>query len=155
MAGAGAGVYSLRDMAKANTDPERLWLGEERQKVLDYLAAEGCRHAGLADWPIFHEEPYLALWAVQSTNHSGRTGWWAISGDLPTDYMSSSDGEHPRDALRYFAATWAEVADFMRRGEPHPTLETGDPRDWPVMAELLEQRAQALEEYADDEEIWE
>jgi len=155
MAAARVGVYHFTTMANANTDPEKLWLAEERKKVLDYLAAEGCRHAGVADWPIFYEEPDLALWAVQSTKHSGRTGWWAISGDLPTDYMSSSDGEQPQDALRHFAAEWAEVAGFMRRGEPHPTLETGDPRDWPAMAALLEQRAQALEAYADDEEIWE
>lgn len=142
-------------MAKEEMDPEKLWLTEERQKVLEYLEAEGCRHAGVADWPTFYVEFSLALWAVQSTRHTGRTGWWAISGEVPIDYMSSSDGEDPRDALRYFAAAWEDVASHMHRGEQHPTLEMGNPKDWPEMAELLEQRAEALREYADDEELWE
>lgn len=141
-------------MAQEALDPDKLWLAEERQKVLEYLEAEGCRHAGVADWPIFHVDFSLALWPVQSTKHTGRTGWWAISGDVPIDYMSSSDGEDPRDALRHFAAEWEDVASFMRRGESHPTLEMGNPKDWPEMAELLEQRAQALREYADDAEVW-
>ena len=134
---------------------EEKWAAAERQKVLDYLAAEGCRHAGVADWPTFHAIPYLALWAVQSTNHAGRVGWWAISGEVPTDYMSSSDGEHPREALRHFAAEWSAVAGHMRRGEPHPEKELGDPQHWPELAEVLEQRAKVLEEYAAEDEIWE
>lgn len=136
-------------------EPDKLWLAQERQKVLDYLETEGCRHAGVADWPTFHVEFLLALWSVQSIRHTGRTGWWAISGDVPIDYMSSSEGEDPRDALRHFANEWEDVASYMRRGESHPTLEMGNPRDWPEMAELLEQRAQALREFSDDAEIWE
>jgi hypothetical protein len=134
-------------------DPVDGWVRQERRKVADYLAAEGCRHAGIGDWPAFLVEMHLALWAVQSTIHEGRVGWWAISGDVPTDYMSSSDGEHPREALRHFAALWLDVAEHMQRGEPHPTMEMGDPEDWPEIADALEQRANVLLEYADDEAI--
>ncbi len=141
-------------MAGRDETEVNAWAARERRKVTDYLAGEGCRHAGVADWPVFVVEMHLALWGVQSTHHSGRVGWWAISGDVPTDYMSSADAEHPRDALRYFARQWREVATCMRRGQPHPTLELGDPRDWPQMATELEQRARVLEEYADDEAIW-
>lgn len=141
-------------MTEAIRDPETLWVSEERQKVVDYLKGEGCRHAGVADWPTFLVTPHLALWAVQSTRHVGRTGWWVISGDVPTDYMSSSDGENPQDALKYFAAEWLDVAGYMRRGEPHPQMELGNPEEWPAMAEVLEQWAEALEEYAADPEIW-
>jgi hypothetical protein len=155
MAGRADEGYQCRNMAQEITDPEVVWVEDERKKVLDYLAAEGCKHAGVADWPTFYVTPHLALWAVQSTRHVGRTGWWAISGDVPTDYMSSSEGESPQDALRYFAAGWNDVAGYMRRGEPHPELELGDPKNWPQMAEELEQRALALLEYADDPEIWE
>jgi hypothetical protein len=139
----------------AKESPVEQWVREERRKVVDYLAAEGCRHAGVAEWPAFQVDEHLALWGVQSTRHAGRIGWWAISGDVPTDYMSSSDGDHPRDALRYFAAQWAELAAFMRRGEAHPVLDFGDPREWPAQAETLERRAGLLEEYADDDTIWE
>ena len=142
-------------MTADSIEPEELkWMSEERQKVVDYLATEKCRHAGVADWPIFYDAPHLALWAVQSTKHVGRTGWWAISGDVPTDYMTSSDGEHPRDALQHFAESWADVAGYMRRGEQHPHMELGDPKEWPELAESLEERAQVLGDYAQDNEIW-
>lgn len=134
---------------------EEQWIAEERRKVVDYLEIQGCRHAGVADWPAFYIEPHVALWAVQSTRHVGRIGWWAISGDVPTDYMSSSLGEQPRDALRHFSAEWAEVAGYMRRGEEHPTLDLGSPEEWPAMAEMLQQRADVLAAYAADDESWE
>lgn len=130
---------------------EEQWIASERQKVIDYLKLQGCRHAGVETSPTFHVEPDIALWAVQSTIHTGRVGWWAISGDVPTDYMSSTLGEHPREALRHFSAVWADVADHMRRGKPHPNLEMGSPAEWPEMAEMLQQRADALALYADEE----
>ncbi len=133
---------------------EEGWIADERNKVIDFLKMEDCRHAGVADWPVFYVDPHVALWAVQSTRHVGRVGWWAISGDVPTDYMSSSDGEHPRDALRYFSAQWRDVAGYLRRGERHPTIDPGDPADWPEIAEMLERRAQILQEYADDDACW-
>ena len=134
---------------------EEQWIADERLKVAEYLEIQGCKHAGIAEWPVFFIEPYVALWAIQSTKHVGRTGWWAISGDLPTDYMSSSDGEHPRDALKFFASQWLDVAGYLRRGEEHPTMEFGDPEDWPELAEGLEQRAKVLQECAADESGWE
>lgn len=133
---------------------EEQWIADERLKVAEYLEIQGCRHAGIAEWPVFFIEPYVALWAIQSTKHVGRTGWWAISGDVPTDYMSSSLGEHPRDALRHFAKEWADVADHMRRGKEHPTLDLGSPDEWPAMAEMLEKRSEVLLECADDDETW-
>lgn len=134
--------------------PDENWVRDERQKVVDYLKLEGCRHAGVADWPTFYVGTHLALWAVQSTKHVGRIGWWVISGDVPTDYMSSSDGELPQDALRFFADQWAEMADCMKRGVPHPTIEMGDPEEWPQAGEILAEWVGILEEYADDPTIW-
>lgn len=140
-------------MTEPNKTEEEKWLAEERKKVIEYLAYQSCRHAGVAEWPAFHVEPDVALWAVLSTKHSGRVGWWAISGDVPTDYMSSTLGEHPRDALRHFSEEWADVADHMRRGKEHPTLNMGTPAEWPQMAIMLQQRADALALYA-DEDVW-
>ena len=137
--------------AMSNDDSaEAGWLADERRKVMDFLRDEGCRHAGVADWPAFQLSPHLALWAVLSPLHAGRVGWWAISGDVPTDYMSSSDGEHPADALRYFSSQWKEVAGYLRRGEPHPTLDFGDPQNAPAIAEELEERAAALLKLAEE-----
>jgi hypothetical protein len=134
---------------------EKEWVAQERATVLAYLSSQKCEHAGVGDWPAFHIDPHIALWAVQSPTWSGLIGWWAISGDLPTDYMSSDSGYHPRDALRYFSAEWRSVAESMRRGEWHPRTKMGTPELWPTMAPLLERRAERLKEYADDDSLWE
>ena len=136
-------------------EAELAWVEQERQKVLDYLVSQNCDHAGVGEWPAFHIDPYVALWAVQSTSHPGRIGWWAISGDLPTDYMNSSSGYHPRDALRHFSAEWHSVAEYMNRGEEHPRTKMGRPALWPTMAPLLQSRANILKDYADDDGLWE
>ena len=134
---------------------EEEWVKQEREKVLTYLASERCEHAGVGEWPAFYVDPYVALWAVQSPTAPGRIGWWAISGDLPTDYMSSRSGYHPRDVLRHFSAEWSSVAESMRRGEEHPRTKMGNPSLWPTMVPLLEMRAQILKDYADDDSLWE
>lgn len=138
-------------MSNSQLTPEEIWLAVERLKVLDYLAEMGCRHAGVAEWPAFHIEPDFALWAVQSTKHDGRIGWWAISGDVPTDYMTSTDGESPQEALRHFSRQWADVAEHLRSGREHPTMDPGNRDQWPELAEMLQQRSDALAAYADDE----
>ena len=105
------------------------------------MFGEKVDHGGVGEWPAFHVDPYVALWAVQSKRTPGAVGWWAISGDLPTDYISSSDGRHPREALRAISRSWFEVSDFMLRGEQHPTIKIGPPDQWPILGDLLRRRA--------------
>ena len=133
---------------------EEKWIAAEREKVIAYLSSQRCEHAGVGEWPAFHIDPYIALWAIQSPSHPGRIGWWAISGDLPTDYMSSSSGYHPRDAMRYFGSTWLAASESMRRGETHEGMTIGTPNLWPTMAPLLKTRAELLRKYADDDNLW-
>jgi len=134
---------------------ETAWVKQEREKVIAYLASQHCEHAGVGEWPAFHIDPYVALWTVQSPTAPGRIGWWAISGDLPTDYMSSASGYHPRDALRHFSAEWMSVTESMKRGEEHARTKMGTPELWPTMAPLLQARAEILRQYADDDGLWE
>lgn len=136
-------------------DEERAWVAAERRKVMTYLESQKCFHAGVGEWPAFHIDPYVALWAVQSPTHSGRIGWWAISGDLPTDYMSSASGYHPRDALRHFSSEWLAASEAMEKGVPYEGVKIGKPELWPKMAPLLRKRAGILREYADDDGWWE
>jgi hypothetical protein len=81
-------------------------------------------------------------------------GWWAISGDVPTDYVSFNDADHPREAMRHFARQWAEVSSFMLRGERHPESTIGTPDQWPELGNLLQRRAFLLQRFADDDTIW-
>jgi hypothetical protein len=96
----------------------------------------------------------LALWAVQSLRSEGSIGWWAISGDVPTDYMSRGSAYHPREAMRYFGSEWSAVCDAMAAGKRRDGYTIGDPGDWPGLEPLLRSRAGMLLRWADDDEIW-
>jgi hypothetical protein len=135
-------------------DEEDIWIQAGRKDAEGYLRGQKVEHRGVGEYPAFHVYPYLALWAVQSKNSPGRVGWWAITGDLPADYISSSEGRHPREAMRAFARHWREVSQFMLRGDPHPDCHIGTRDQWPELGDLLRRRAEIIRSYADDDEIW-
>ena len=140
--------------AHAGHDSEEEWIATQRQHVSHYLAAEQVDHLGVGAYPAFHVHPYLALWAVQSRGSPGAVGWWALSGDVPSDYISGSDASHPREALRAFARHWHDWSAHMLRGDAHPDYQlTGGPES-PELGDLLRRRAQLLAQFADDEEAW-
>lgn len=134
---------------------EDTWIASQRKVVQEYLERERVDHLGVGEYPAFHVHPYVAVWAVQSKKAPGWVGWWAISGDLPTDYVSRGKIAHPREALRAFALHWREMSDYMLRGEEHPDVKIGSPDQWPELGDLLRRRAQILQSYADDDDIWE
>jgi non-ribosomal peptide synthetase component F len=103
-------------------------------------------HLGVGEYPAFHVHPYLALWAVQSKKAPGQVGWWTVTGDLPADYIGSSEGKHPREALRAFARRWREASELMLRGERHPDYSIGTPDQRPELGDLLQRRAEIIPE---------
>jgi len=128
---------------------EEAWVLERRAEVATYLARQGLRHGEIGEWPAWHVAPYVSIWAVESLARPGWVGWWAISGDLPTDYCSCEEPRHPRTAARTFAATWRAAADDVR---PDGTLgETELPAS---LAEMLRSRADILDDWAKDDENW-
>ncbi|MEQ1891600.1 MAG: DUF4826 family protein [Planctomycetota bacterium] len=144
---------------KKSDDPdeatEAAWCNERRKEVLAYLRSEGLRHGRVGVWPAWHVWPYVSLWAIESRVARDRIGWWAVSGDLPTDYVSADGVVHPREALRAIASLWREAAGCMKRGEPHPQLPIGERGDWRKLAPLLLSRAQLFESFANDDSLWE
>lgn len=134
---------------------EEAWVTEQRSNVADYLRREGVEHGEIGEWPAWHVQPCLAIFAVESLLFPRRMGWWVISGDCPTDCVTFSDTtDHPREAMRYFARQWADVAAHMLRGEPHPGMTIGTPDQWPELGDLLQRRSELLYQFADDDSIW-
>jgi hypothetical protein len=140
-------------MPKPGTKEDK-WIAAQRKVVVEYLQRERVGHLGVGEYPASHVHPYLAVWAVQSERVPGSVGWWAVSGDLPTDYVSSGKIVHPREALRQFARQWREVSGSMLRGKEHSEVMIGTPDQRPELGDLLRRRAQILQSYADDDEIW-
>src|SRR5687768_5961712 len=133
-------------------DPEEAaWVARQRQIVVDYLASQRCEHNGVSLEPRWSVSPYVAVWAVRSKANPDAVGWWAISGDLPTDYMTAA--AHLRthgDVLLAFAKQWREAAERMKNGEHLDAYVVGDPSRAMELAPLLQTRAELLQDFGED-----
>src|SRR5262245_56368482 len=111
-------------------DDVDLWCEEQRCNVARYLQSQRLAHGEIGAWPAWHLAPYVSIWAIESLVHPESMGWWVISGDLPTDYISSAavaPPQHPRKAMRVFADNWLELVAAWKKGRDVPsTLFAGN-----------------------------
>ncbi|MFT7536356.1 MAG: hypothetical protein ACI85K_002310 [Hyphomicrobiaceae bacterium] len=134
---------------------EEKWCAEMRTQALQYLETQRALHGEVGEWPAWHIAPYVSIWAVESVATPGRVGWWVVSGDLPTDYVSAEVIEHPRDAMQSFADRWKGYAAAVRDGSAFDGVEIAGVRDDPDgMLPVLESRAETLAEWAADDSLW-
>jgi hypothetical protein len=135
---------------------EERWCAERRGAIADYLQREKVDHGEIGEWPAWHVAPYVSIWAIESKKSPGWVGWWAISGDLPSDYISAEKIKHPRQALRAIAERWLEVASHMKAGKQHPTrtVRNLDPSNQRELAPLLQERGELLLKYSNDDSCW-
>jgi hypothetical protein len=133
---------------------EASWIEEQREEVLSYLSAEHVGIESLPADPAWHIPPYVAIWEVPSVRAPKGVGWWAISGDVPTDYISAAGISDARSAMSAFADRWVRAAESMRAGTAPSDFTIGSPAEWPQLAPLLTSRATLLADWASDEEIW-
>lgn len=133
---------------------EEQWCNEQRLHVIEYIKEQKIECGEIGEWPAWHVAPYVAIWAIESKKKPSWIGWWVISGDLPIDYISAAMVKHPRDAMRQFVKNWAEVSDYMLRGESHPSITIGKPSDWPLLGDLLKRRSELLAKFSEDNSIW-
>jgi Domain of unknown function (DUF4826) len=133
---------------------EGRWIREQRAEVIDYLVRQGVKYRGVSLQPAWFVSPYVAVWSVESQATPHVIGWWAISGDLPTDYVSGHDAHDPRSVLSHFGRQWGEASAAMLRGEPHPEMAIGTPDKWPELGDLLQRRSQLLIKFSEDPNLW-
>lgn len=133
---------------------EAAWSSEQKDNVAAYLKREGLVHGQIAENPDWFIVPYVSIWRIAGIKNLNAIGWWAISGDLPTDYCSSKGISDAREAIRYFAKTWDEVSRCMLQGKPHSQITIGKEEDWPELGDLLSRRSRILSNWAEDDEIW-
>lgn len=133
---------------------EAKWCAERRHEVAEYLETEGVSHGLIGERPAWHVAPYASVWAIESLAYPGTTGWWAISGDMPNDYVSASKATCPREAVRVIALLWQEAAECMARGDSHPTFRIGSGDRDHELAPLLASRAGLLLTWVADAQAW-
>jgi len=131
-------------------EEEERWCAEQRGRVIKYLRDEKVDFHEVGEWPAWHVAPFVSIWAVVSRAHPGWVGWWAISGDLPTDYCTAIDPCHPRTAARVFSESWLAAVNACRPGDT--TIgETGLPIE---LEPLMRSRAELLADWVADDSVW-
>ena len=138
-----------------NPAVEEQWCQDRRAQVEAYLQHQGVEHGRVGEWPAWHVAPYVSLWAIESRVRPDWVGWWAICGDLPTDYVSAANIKDPREAVRAIAEGWREQARLMTSRERDADIRIGQPEDWPCLSPLLDARASLLLEWVADDAQWE
>lgn len=141
-----------------DAEVEQRWCDEQQKIVADYLRSQKFKHGQIGEWPAWHLFPYVSIWAIKSLKRPERIGWWAICGDLPTDYIYVADvdpPQHPRKAMRVFADNWLKVVQAWREGREIENTRIGDSSSHGELGPLLESRATLLMEWANDDSLWE
>jgi hypothetical protein len=132
-------------------DPdEAAWAASQRVRVVEYLASQRVDHLGVSHEPRWFLSPYVAVWAVRSKANPDGIGWWAISGDLPTDYIACTHEHDDADVLLSFSRQWKEAAAQMSAGKQVPGYRIGPAGHEKELAPLLLSRAELLEDFAND-----
>ena len=131
------------------------WVVNERTKVEEYLSKQGIENPTVGPWPAFEIAPHFAIWAVESKKVAGKIGWWAFSGDCPTDYVTEDGKCHPRNALRILLDQWREQIPYMKNGQQPPNTRFNDQYELSMLGELIETRVEILEAWLLDDGLWE
>jgi hypothetical protein len=130
-------------------DPDdAAWVAAQREFVVAYLAQQHVEHGGVSREPRWFLAPYVAAWAIRSRVNPDRVGWWAMSGDLPTDYMTCSHENDAGDVLIAFSKLWKAAAECMAVGKQLDNCIIGDPGLAKELAPLLASRGELLQEFA-------
>ncbi len=131
------------------------WVGKNRKIVFYYLEGQGIENPSVAEWPAFEVAPHFGIWAIESKEVAGKIGWWAFSGDCPTDYVTEDGKCHPRAALQNLLLGWESYIPDMKEGRQPPGVKFGDGSNLKELGDLLEARVEVLRGWLNDDELWE
>lgn len=135
-------------------DEEERWCAEQRENVRAFLAHQGLQSPAIGDWPAWHVAPIVSIWAIESQTRPGWVGWWAVSGDFPTDYTACGAERHPRQGLRDIGNRWRQASAEWLAGKRIVDWSLGSPEQERDLAPLLATRAQQFLDMAKDDTLW-
>ncbi|KZX01939.1 hypothetical protein JL49_02985 [Pseudoalteromonas luteoviolacea] len=120
------------------------WQRQHLQNAQKFLAEKGIITTKVVEKECRFLPPAIAIWKFK--DQKGK-GYWAISGQMPTDATEESAATNPRDVLRYFSFQWQIKADgIMASGVQDKTQLD--------FANLLVNRAHALYDLYESDKLW-
>lgn len=131
------------------------WVAKNRRIVFYYLQSQGIENPNVAEWPAFEVAPHFGIWAIESKKTEGKIGWWAFSGDCPTDYVIEDGTCHPRSALKNLLVSWESYIPDMKKGRQPTGIKFGEEANLQELGNFLEARVAVLKDWLNDDELWE
>ncbi|WP_267388708.1 DUF4826 family protein [Sphingomonas sp. GC_Shp_3] len=138
-----------------NKEADDEWCAKQREQVIVYLSDEGFHSPTVGDWPAWHVTPVVSVWAVESVEYPGAVGWWAVSGDFPTDYITCSGDRSPRQALREIGDRWRKAAALWADRKSADGFGLRNAANEHELAPMLAIRAELFLNFAADDRNWE
>jgi hypothetical protein len=154
-------LTNCTNMSKPNYDDlevQENWCIEQQKIVANYLRSQNLQHGRISDRPAWYVAPVASIWEIESLARPNFIGWWAICGDMPTDYISAADvspPQHPRDVMRAFAKNWVALVQAWKQGREIENTQIADPNSKEKLGPLIEARASLLMGWADNDSLWE
>ncbi len=131
--------------AKPMTEAEtQEWVRLQFQRANLHLAEQGIVMESVAVAESRYLPPLIAVWKIHGLN---KNVVWAISGDVPVDYLPVAVAANAREALKHFSYRWQMKAQqIMDNGISDQTSAD--------YVQLLVGRANMLYDLSESETLW-
>lgn len=131
--------------AKPMTDAEtQEWVRLQFQRANLHLAEQGIIMESVAVAESRYLPPLIAVWKIHGLN---KNVVWAISGDVPVDYLPVAVAADAREAIKHFSYRWQMKAQqIMDNGISDQTSAD--------YVQLLVGRANMLYDLSESETLW-
>lgn len=120
------------------------WVREQFQCANKYLAENGVVYEAVVTEESRYFAPYFAMWKIKAMDGEF---YWALVGDLPSDFSPVSVAPNAREAMRHFAFTWQIRAENILKDEKVVTEQK-------EYAQMLINRAEGLYGFYKQEDFW-
>ena len=119
------------------------WVREQFQKANKFLAENGVLFESVVTEESRYLAPFVAVWKIKDANKSF---YWVVSGEVSTDFISTSAATSAREALRHFSLSWQLKAENVRA--------SANEQEQIAVADRLQQDAEKLYDVVNDEKLW-
>lgn len=110
------------------------WGNAQLDKVAKHLAENGIILEKVITKDSFQVVPIIIILKVLDNQ---RKRYWAIAGDIPTDFTLEENAKSPKEVLRYFSLNWQLRAENLRQSGTQDKVQL-------EFAQLLEMKAESM-----------